>query len=166
MGYKNCGLIIVRHFMRLHPQILRLSLLLLLFTQGCVMSTRRQFAEFRIPGQDEEPSYREVAMEFVRFAQAGDVERMIEITSPLMYSTDAHYTIRTGYTERIIPRLRGTDVTWDSHGRPFTDDQYNAGLMFTGTAHGQKSFSFDLMVEKENGKLVIMNTREHHWYNR
>jgi hypothetical protein len=129
------------------------------------MSTRRQFAVFRTPGQEEESSYREVAMNFIRFAQAGDVERMIEITSPLMYSADTHYTVRTGYTEQVIPQFHGTVVTWDPHGRPFTDDQYNAGLMFTGTAHGQKSFSFDLMVEKENGKLVIMNMRKHHWYN-
>jgi hypothetical protein len=120
-------------------------------------------ARFLIPGSDEEPIYQEKAAEFVRYAQAGDVDKMLEITSTLTHATQAD-SVRSLYADQVVPQFEGTVVTWDAHGKGDIDEQNNAGLMFTGTAKGKKTFSFDIVVMKENGKLVVINIRKHHWY--
>jgi hypothetical protein len=122
-------------------------------------------AGFMIPGPDEEPAYREKAAEFVRYAQAADVDRMLGITSAISFATQSD-SLRTVYAQHIVPQFAETVVTWDTHSRGDIDEQNNAGLMFTGTAHGKKKFSFDIIVMKENGRLVVINIRRHHWYQR
>jgi len=130
------------------------------------MSPQRDMARFAIPGPDEEPIYREKAAEFVRYAQAGDVDKMLGITSPLSFATDSTSSVHKIYAEQVVPQFEGTVVTWDTHSRGDIDEKNNAGLMFTGTAHGKKTFSFDIAVMKEDGKLVVINIRKHHWYQR
>ena len=72
--------------MRLLSKFSSVFLLLALLLQGC-MSPQRDMARFLVPGKDEEPSYREKAMEFIRYAQAGQVDKMLEITSTLTHAT-------------------------------------------------------------------------------
>jgi len=129
------------------------------------MSPQRDMARFLIPGAAEEPIYREKAAEFVRYAQSGSVDKMLEITSALSNATQTD-SMRSLYADQVVPEFKDTVVTWDSHSSGDIDERNNAGLMFTGTARGKKTFSFDIVVMKEDGKLVVINIRKHHWYQR
>jgi hypothetical protein len=117
---------------------------------------------FFVPSQDEETSYREKATEFIKYAQAGDVQQMIAITSPHTYATDTGSSVHTIYAEDVAPQFHEAVVTWDTQNTPCTDEQNNVGFIFTGTARGKKTFSFDVIVYKENGRLVIANIKKHH----
>jgi hypothetical protein len=112
-------------------------------------------------GPDEASGYREKAMEFIRDAQAGDVQQMLAITSPLSRATESD-SVRTVYAEQVVPQFRAAAVTWDAQDTPIIDEKNNVGLSFTGTAQGKKAFSFDVAVYKENGKLVVANIQKHH----
>lgn len=112
-------------------------------------------------GPDEELNYRNKAMEFIHYAQAGDVQQMLAITSPLSYATEAD-SIRTVYVESVIPKFRGTVVSWDANDVPIVDESKNVGLAFVGNAQGTNRFSFDVGVYKEKGKFVIANIRKRH----
>jgi hypothetical protein len=104
-------------------------------------------------------------MEFVRYAQAGEVDKMLEITSSFSFAKHSD-SVRTLYAQEVVPRFEGTVVTWDKHSTGVTDDRYNGGLMFTGRSHGEETISFDIIVMKEDGKLVVINIKRHHWYSR
>jgi hypothetical protein len=135
---------------------------LFLLLQGC-MSPQRDLARFASPDPAEEPAYKAKAEEFVRYAQAGEVDKMLGITSTLSFATQ-NDSVRTVYAQQVVPQFAGTVVTWNTRGKGIVDEKNNVGLLFTGTAHGQTTFSFDIEVMKENGKLVIINIRKHHWY--
>lgn len=110
---------------------------------------------------EDEPAYRETAMQFIRYAQAGDVQQMLAITSSQSFATQSD-SVRTVYADQVVPHFQGVTVTWASKSAFITDEQRNPGLMFTGTVHGKKTYSFDVAVYKENGKLVVANIRAHH----
>ena len=110
-------------------------------------------------GPYEESSYREKALEFIRFAQAGDVQQMLAMTSPLSYARESD-SVQTIYAEQVVPEFQGTVVTWESRSMPGTDERTNVGFVFTGTARGKKRFSFEIVVYKESGKLVVANIRK------
>lgn len=110
---------------------------------------------------EDEPGYRETAMQFIRYAQAGDVQQMLAMTSAHSYATQSD-SVRKVYAEQVVPQFQGTTVTWASKGAFCRDEQNNPGLMFTGTAHGNKTHSFDVVIYKEDGKLVVANIRKHH----
>ena len=112
-------------------------------------------------GQDEETSYRNKAMEFVRDAQVGDVQQMLAITSSLSFPTQSD-SVRTVYAEQVVPQFQDAVVTWNARSVPIVDEKNNVGLMITGTAQGKKTFSFDLAVYNENGKFVIANIQKNH----
>jgi hypothetical protein len=112
-----------------------------------------------VPSQDEEPSYRQKAQEFIQYAQSGNVQQMLAITSPLTHPTQDD-SVRTIYAEQVVPQFQRSVVTWDAHGTPTIDEQNNGGLAFTGTAHGKKIFSFNVIVYRENGKLVVANIQK------
>jgi len=152
--------------MRLHTKLSPYLLCLAMLLAGCVnpMNPERTItACSRAPFASEEPSYREKAMEFIRYAQAGDVEQMLRITSPLTHATQVD-SMRTLYATQVVPQFQGTTVTWYSRSIPILDENNNGGLTFTGTARGKKKFSFDIAVYRENGTLVVANIRKHHWY--
>ena len=108
---------------------------------------------------DNESGYQEKAMEFVRYAQAGDVQQMLRITSPLSHATQTD-SMRSLYANEVIPQFQGTEVAWESHGEYSHDEKYNPGLMFLGTARGKKTFSFIVTVAKEDGTLVVLGIRK------
>jgi hypothetical protein len=110
---------------------------------------------------EDEATYRAKAVEFIRYAQAGDVEQMLKITSLLSYATQTN-SLRSLYAEQVVPQFTHTEVTWEAHGKPNIDEQKNIGLVFTGTAQGATTFSFDVAVAKENGMIVILGVRNHH----
>ena len=149
----------IKPIMRLPIKIYPTFLVLFLLLQGCV-SGQRDMARFMVPRPEEEPPYREKAEEFIRDAQAGDVGKMLAITSTLSFATRSD-SVRTIYAQQVVPQFASTTVTWNAHGRGNIDEHNNAGLMFTGTARGKTTFSFDVVVMKENGKLVIINIRKH-----
>jgi len=134
------------------------AVIVLLF-QGCY-SGQRDMARFLVPAPEEEPPYREKAEEFVRYAQAGDVDKMLAITSTDSFATQSD-SVRTIYAQQVVPQFAGSIVTWDAHSHGNIDEHNNAGLMFTGTARGTKSFRFDIAVMKEDGKFVVINIRKH-----
>jgi hypothetical protein len=146
--------------MRLPTKFYSAFVVIVLLLQGCVTG-QRDMARFLIPRPEEEPAYREKAEEFVRYAQAGNVEKMLGMTSTLSFATQSD-SVRTIYAQQVVPQFAGTVVTWDAHSTGNIDEHNNAGLLFKGTAHGKTTFSFDVIVMKENGKLVIINIRGHH----
>jgi hypothetical protein len=109
---------------------------------------------------EEESSYRETAIRFIQCAQAGDVQQMLTMTSSQSYAMQSD-SIRIVYTEQVVPQFQNVTVSWNPKGVLCTDEQKNSGLMFTGTAHGKKTQSFDVAVYKENGQFVIANIRKH-----
>lgn len=110
---------------------------------------------------EDEPGYRETAMQFIRYAQAGDVQQMLAMTSPRTFATQSD-SVRTVYADQVVPQLQGATITWAPRAGFCTDEQRNPGLMFTGTVHGKKTYSFDVAVYKEDGKLVVANIRARH----
>jgi hypothetical protein len=146
--------------MRWLIQIFPATVIILLLLGGCATG-QRDMARFLVPRPEEEPPYREKAEEFIRYAQAGDVAKMLEITSTHSYATQTD-SVRTIYALQVVPKFAGTTVTWAVHGRGNIDENNNAGLLFVGTAHGKTTFSFDVVVMKEDGKLVIINIGAHH----
>ena len=111
---------------------------------------------------EDELDYRAKAMEFIRYAQAGNVDEMLKITSSQSYASQTN-SLSNLYAGQVVPQFKHTDVTWDAHCRPNKDEHNNVGLVFTGTAHGATTFSgattytFDVAVAKENGILFIIN---------
>lgn len=112
-------------------------------------------------GPDEELNYRNKAAEFIRDAQAGDVQQMLEITSSLSHATESD-SLHTVYAKQVIPQFRGRTVIWSAHDIPIIDENRNIGLAFTGNAEGTNKFSFDVAVYKENGKFVVSNIQKEH----
>ncbi len=123
------------------------------------MSPQRDMARFMVPGPDEDPSYRAKAQEFIRYAQNGEVDKMLAITSTLTVPTQTD-SMRSLYSKQVIPEFAGTVVTWNARSKPNIDDRNNAGLMFTGTARGKKIFVFDIAVMKENEQLLVINIKK------
>jgi hypothetical protein len=122
---------------------------------------RRDSDLFMVPWK-EAPIYREKAMELIRYAQAGDVEQMIRITSRLS-KTAQEDSMRSFYTNDVIPQFQGTTVTLNHQiDQNFDKELQHPYLTFSGTAVGTKTFLFSVSVEKENGILVIINTYKHH----
>ena len=119
---------------------------------------------FRSPDPAEEGNSRAKAGEFVQYAQAGDVDKMLQITSPLSHATQTD-SMRKLYAEQVVPAFRETTVTWQAGSTRDFDETDNVGYLFTGVAHGKTTFSFDVVVMKESGVLYIINIRKHHWYN-
>jgi hypothetical protein len=151
--------LLIKLIMRLSKKTYPSFVLILLLLQGCY-SGQRDMARFMVPRPEEEPPYREKAEEFVRYAQAGDVDKMLAITSTDSYATQSD-SVRTVYAQQVVPQFAGSIVTWEPHGHGNIDEHNNAGLMFTGTARGTKTFTFDIIVMKEEGKLVVINIRKH-----
>jgi hypothetical protein len=152
LGSALGGIVIVR--------ILALLSALLVFSQGCA-NPKRDFAIFGAPTKEEEPAYREKAMEFVRYAQAGEVQKMLAITSTLSHATQTD-SIRTLYAEQVVPQFEGTQVTWEPRVKHSHDEDYNPNLRILGTARGKKTFHFTVTVAKERGTLVVINIRKGH----
>jgi len=133
---------------------------LLVFAQGCA-NPKRDFAIFGRPTEEEEPAYREKAMEFVRYAQAGDVQQMLAITSPLSHATQTD-SVRSLYADQVVPQFNGAQVTWEQRVKHSRDEEYNPGLRILGTARGKKTFRFTVTVAKEEGTLFVINIRKGH----
>lgn len=110
-------------------------------------------------GPDEQSLYREKAVEFIQDAQAGDVKQMLAITSSLSHATESD-SVRTIYAEQVVPQFQEATVTWNARGTPSTDETHHVGLAFAGTVHGKKTFSFNVAVYKEDGKLVVANIQK------
>lgn len=134
------------------------ALFALLLTAGC-FNPQRDMARFMMPPKEEQPAYRAVAMEFVRLAQAGDVERMLQMTSTRTYAKDTD-SMRSLYAKEVVPEFAGQTVTWHRQMIPSVDEEKKLGLVVTGTARGPKTFVFDVIVQKEEGKLVVINIRK------
>ena len=110
---------------------------------------------------EDEANYRAKAMEFIRCAQAGDVTQMLSITSLLTHATESD-SMRTVYAQQVVPQFQGTIVKWNTKSETCIDEQNHTGLMFTGTARGKKTFSFDVGIYEESGQLVVSKIRKHH----
>lgn len=138
-----------------------LGLSLLLLLPGCASNPRRSYARQHRPSAKEEPGYRAKAEEFVRYAQAGDVEQMLKLTSVLSRPVLTSST-RALYRDQVVPAFRDTTVTWSSGSKPELDERNNVGLIFSGKAQGPiETFHFNVAVMKENSALVIINIEGH-----
>jgi hypothetical protein len=114
-----------------------------------------------IPGQDEEPSYRQKAQEFIQYAQSGDVQQMLAVTSPLTHPIEAD-SMRTIYAEQVVPAFHDAIVTWDPRCDAMIDENSNGGFIYTGTVSRKKTIRFEVWIFKENGKLVVVKIEGHH----
>jgi len=108
----------------------------------------------------EEPDYRAKAVEFIQYAQAGNVDQMLAVTSPQSSATESD-SVHTVYADQVVPQFQNVTVTRNPKSAPIHDEQNHSGLMFTGTTNGKKPFPFDVAVYREDGKLVVSNIRKH-----
>lgn len=108
----------------------------------------------------EEPDYHAKAVEFIQYAQAGNLAQMLADTSPQSYATESD-SLRTVYADQVVPQFQNVTITWNDKSAPCHDEQNHPGLLFTGTVHGNKTYSFDVAVYRENGKLWVTNIRKH-----
>jgi hypothetical protein len=132
---------------------------LLLAVYGC-STPEHDLAPLLAPQGDEAAAFRKKAEEFIQYAQDANVDAMISVTSPATFATQAA-SIRDIYENQVVPQFKGTVVTWKDGNISNIDEHHNAGLLFTGTATGKSTFSFDVAVAKENGQIVIINIRKH-----
>ena len=104
----------------------------------------------------EQKQYVAAAQEFVRHAKAGNVDRMIAITSEKTVRNSDLRQLTESYRKYVVPRFKGATVTWaDSHALA-TDETGNRGWDVAGRAEGAESFSFFITVMKEDNKYVIV----------
>lgn len=105
-----------------------------------------------------EANYRTKAVAFVRYAQEGNIEKMIAMTSKKTLSLQGQ-EVRASYSQRVIPALRGSRVSWDEGSKLVLDSDYNPGFEFSGTAYGNERFPLYIVLFEENGEIVIANIR-------
>lgn len=104
----------------------------------------------------EQKQYVAAAQEFVRHAQAGNVDRMIAITSQKTVHNSDLQQLAESYRKYVVPRFKDATVTWSDPHSPATDETGNRGWDVAGRAEGAKSFSFFITVMKEDEKYVVV----------
>ncbi len=100
------------------------------------------------------------AEEFVGWAKAGDVEKMLLHTSPKTLKNSKTEKVRKVYKDEVIPSFAHTTVNWDPRGKTSRDLQGNTGYIFSGYASGKSSFRFEIAIFGEGGELVVVNMRK------
>lgn len=104
----------------------------------------------------EQKEYVAAAREFVRLAQAGDVDRMIEHTSVRTIRQSTLKQITESYRTYVVPRFKDAMVTWSGQHSPAIDETGNRGWDVAGRAQGSEAFSFFITVMKEDGRFVVV----------
>jgi hypothetical protein len=108
------------------------------------------------PQAAEQKRYVAAAREFVRQAQAGNVERMIAVTSKITVRKSDPRQLAESYRRFVVPRFTDATVTWAETHTPATDDTGNQGWDVCGEAEGRESFSFYITVMKEDDEYVVV----------
>lgn len=103
-----------------------------------------------------ESGYVAAAKEFVRHAQAGNVDRMIAITSTKTIRNSDRQQLTESYRRYVVPRFKGATVTWADAHSAATDETGNRGWDVAGRTQGNESFSFFITVMEEDGKYVVV----------
>ena len=109
----------------------------------------------------EQQPFVATAREFVRHAQAGDVDRMITLTSPETVRNSDPQQLKESYQTYVVPRFEAATVRWADAHEPATDESGNRGWDVIGDAEGAETFSFFITVMKENGKYVVVTLGRH-----
>jgi hypothetical protein len=104
----------------------------------------------------EQKQYVAAAQEFVRHAQAGNVDRMIAITSQKTVRNSDLQQLTESYRKYVAPRFKDATVTWSDPHSPATDETGNRGWDVAGRAEGAESFLFFITVMKEDDKYVVV----------
>lgn len=107
-------------------------------------------------GDSAQKPYVAAAREFVRLAQAGDVDRMIELTSERTVRQSDRQQVLESYRTYVVPRFKDATVTWADTHAPAVDETGNRGWDVAGDAKGSESFSFFITVVKEDGRFVVV----------
>ena len=110
--------------------------------------------------QKNEELFRQRAVEFIRYAQSGDVDNLIKFTSPLTLKNSGNSHVREVYSEQVVPAFRGTVVTWNKSGVLSKDEFRNTGFTFSGRAIKGASRVFYIDVFGEDGELFVTNIRQ------
>ena len=100
--------------------------------------------------------YVAVAKEFVQQAQAGNVDRMLALTSPQTIRNSGRRQVKDSYRKYVVPRFKAATVRWNDAPVPATDETGNRGWDVVGDAEGSETFSFFVSVMKEKGKYVVV----------
>ena len=109
------------------------------------------------PADDtEQQPFIAAAQEFVRQAQAGNVDRMIALTSPETIRNSDRQQLKESYRKYVVPRFKTATVRWVDAHAPATDENGNRGWDVAGDAEGVETFSFFITVMKEKGKHVVV----------
>ena len=138
---------------------------------GCafdsITNPQKDMARFLVPGvKAEEPSYKRKAVEFVEYAEEGDLQSMLRITSPqATRDNGGPEALKTIFEEIIIPKFIDSEVTWKGGAKAAYDKDYDVGLGFKGiaTKEGQ-TYKFMLYVFEENGELFFRNIRKRSFF--
>jgi hypothetical protein len=112
--------------------------------------------------RQREKEYFIVANGFVEKALASDLKGMLRLTSPITIRNSGKDTTWRIYKDQVIPQFKGTQVVWSQHNEIITDDRGNRGFMMSGTASGQRTFQFYIMVMRESGSLRVITIARRH----
>jgi hypothetical protein len=104
----------------------------------------------------EQKQYVAAAQEFLRQAHAGNVDRMIAITSAKTVRNSDPQQLLESYRKYVVPRFKNATVTWADTHSPATDETGNRGWDVVGRVEGADSFSFFITVMKEDDKYVVV----------
>lgn len=104
----------------------------------------------------DQKHYVAAAQAFIREAQAGNVDRMISLTSPMTIRNSDLQQLTESYGTFVVPRFKNATVTWTDPHTLATDDTGNRGWDVAGQAKGDESFSFFITVMKEDDRFVVV----------
>jgi hypothetical protein len=101
------------------------------------------------------------AQEFVRQAQAGNVDRMMALTSPQTIRNSGRQQVEESYRKYVVPRFKDATVRWSEFQLQATDETGNRGWDMIGHAEGAETFAFFITVMKEKGSYVVVTLGRH-----
>ena len=114
----------------------------------------------RMSVEQNQDLFRSRAIEFVRGAQKGDVEKMLRYTSSKTLRNSGLDEVRRIYLNEVIPAFAGGSIKWSQSGVVSRDLSGNAGYRFDGCVSGKNHFCFEIFVFGEGGELMIVTIRK------
>jgi len=100
------------------------------------------------------------AIEFVDWAQKGDIQKMLRYTSSKTLRDSGLDEVRRVYVNDVIPAFKAGSIKWSQSGVVSRDLSGNAGYRFDGCVSGENHFCFEIFVFGEGGELMIVTIRK------
>ena len=105
--------------------------------------------------QANEKMYRQRALEFVGYARAGELDKLMHYTSAITIKIDGEDHVRKIYREKVIPAFVHSTVSWDSDAKLVYDHRRNPGFSYSGSIIKQQRSRFSIVIFGEDGAYVV-----------